>query len=356
MSDPIPLPNSLFDTYCWSDKPGAIWVSSLLTLHRNMGHYRFPNRLEKHEVDQVNQLLTKGLSKAIEGISFFPEDGIKPTDRELLFEHFLSLTDFSTSPNGGVFAIDPKGDLLATLNLEDHLVLRTLHPGDQWEGGWKKLCQIEGSLSASSPFTFSSKFGYLTADPGLCGTGLQMHAFLHIPALIQMDKLEETLATCNQEAIHFMGLRGNLQETFGDLLIVENSYTLGLTEEGILSGVQEAATKLLAAEEALRFKLEKERPPEIKDLVSKSYGLLLHSYKLETAEALDLLSLMKLGLALKMVVGIEEKKVNELFFKCRRGSLSRQFPDLVDPAQFAHKRAELLHKELGGAKLTDDLQ
>ena len=142
----------------------------------------------------------------------------------------------------------------------------------------------------------------------------------------------------------------------GDLIIIQNNFAIGLSEEAILHAIQTAATKLIGAEKTMRAHLQEEQNKEIKDQISKAFGLIVHSFQLETKEALDLLSLMKLGLALGYVSGVSDGKLNELFFKCRRGHLSRLFSDVKEPKEIAQKRADFLQQELQGITLSPELQ
>jgi protein arginine kinase len=111
--------------------------------------------------------------------------------------------------------------------------------------------------------------------------------------------------------------------------------------------------KLMAIEKTLRSHLKNENNAEIKDLVSRSFGLLLHSYQLQTKEALGALSLMKLGLNLDWIEGISDAKLNTLFFQCRRAHLLHLLNEqqIVDPQEVARKRAEFLHKNMQGTIL-----
>ena len=86
----------------------------------------------------------------------------------------------------------------------------------------------------------------------------------------------------------------------------------------------------------------------MKDHVSRAFGLLRHSYQLQTNEAMDALSLLKLGVELGWIEGITSAKVNALLFQCRRAHLQYTIQDTetIDLQAIAHKRAEFLHQQL----------
>ncbi|MES2121825.1 MAG: protein arginine kinase, partial [Chlamydiota bacterium] len=143
------------------------------------------------------------------------------------------------------------------------------------------------------------------------------------------------------------------QELIGDILVISNVFTLGVNEENILQSIQSVSMRLMALEKTLRAHLLTEDHAEIKDQISRAFGLLLHSYQLQTKEALDALSLIKLGVNLDWISGITDDQLNTLFFKCRRAHLLQTLGETQtsDPQHIARKRAEFLHKNMQGVTL-----
>jgi protein arginine kinase len=351
------LTASLIGNPPYSAVSPSIWMASTITLKRNFSHFHFPSKMTEGEKNETSHLLKEALLALQKDLplAFFDEASLSPLDKELIYEHFLFLRGFQQNFSGGGLLIDQKGRFLALLDSTNHLELRMVISDASFEKSWEVLTFVEGEIGKRSPFAFSSKFGYLTSDPTQCGTGLLVQAYLHLPALIQMKQLAKFLPK-EEEELTALGLGGSTEELTGDWMILKNAYTLGVTEEAILQSIQTASTKFVSAEKALRSKLKETGDPVIKDLISKSYGLLLHSYKLEITEALDYLSLIKLGIDLGWVTGVSDQKINDLFFKCRRGHLAHLFPELASQnKELEHKRAEFLHKELQGLQLAPAL-
>ena len=348
------IPPSLFDTIPWNPDPGAIWVASSLILRRNLARYNFPSKLSGPEIEQMIALLKSSLSESIPGSHFFLDKEISAGDRQIIFEHFLMMHGFKQPPNGAAVVLDDSCTTLATVNMGNHLELRALAPSGQFDEIWSRLTQIEDKIGkAAHGFAFNPKFGYLTSDPAECGTGLTVRAHLHTPALIHTQQIEGALRNAEDSEIDFSGLSGDIGELIGDLLVVENRYTIGMSEEAILHAIQSAVTKLLSAEKVMRDHLKEDRNAKVKDQISKAFGLIVHSHQLEIKEALDLLSLMKLGLAIGLIAGVSDEKLNSLFFKCRKGHLIRLFPELTEASEIEEKRADFLQKELEGISFND---
>lgn len=350
------LSQALLPNIPWSIQTPSIWIATSLTLKRNFARFHFPSKMQGSEKQQVFEILKSTLSnfKGAGEIQFIEEEKLTPGDKELIHEHFLYLKGFQQTLSGSGIAFDNKGILLVAMNAGNHLELRALAPGGNIEAARLLLTQLEAALAQKSPFAFSSKFGFLTSDPTQCGTGLIVKSYLHLPAIIHSGELARLLPKEEDEA-EALGLTGDLEELVGDLVILRNKYTLGVTEEATIQAIQTMSLKLVSAERARRTALKEKQDSALKDLISKAYGLLIHSYQLEIKEALDYLSLIKLGLDLGWITGLTDQKMSELFFKVRRGHLAYLFPDVQEPKELEHKRAEFLHKELQGLQLASNL-
>lgn len=351
------LPSSLVEKYPWNPEKEAIWVATSLVLKRNLAHHNFPGKLNSQELDQVRGKLNRAMESldSLKGKQIFSQGEMSSASRQLIYEHFFFLRGFTDAPDGAGMLIEEEGNLLGTINSGNHFELRTLTLGAGLDEGWNRLSQIEEQIGKSEDYAFLPKFGYLTADPAQCGTGLIVQAYLHLPALIHMGQLESAIANSEEDDVEFLGLSGDLMELTGDLIVVRNAYTIGVSEEAIQRCVERAATKLLGAEKTLRSHIKEEGNLEIKDLISKAFGLLVHSFQLDTREAIDLLSTMKLGLALGYIENVTEETLNRLFFQCRRGHLMHLFQELVDPEAIEKKRADYLQEQLSGIRLSPEL-
>jgi len=107
----------------------------------------------------------------------------------------------------------------------------------------------------------------------------------------------------------------------------------------------------MVEENTARNSIKHKDNPALKDLISRAYGILFHSYQIEAVEAMNALSLMKLGLQLEWIGNTTILALNQLFFNCRRAHLLRLFPEKISQEEVAHKRAEYIHQSLKGVTL-----
>ena len=355
MTEKFKLRKTLLEHTPWEMEINPIWLATSFTLHRNLAKFNFPPKMNERQFQQTMDALQEQLlrSSLLQSPVTLKAQEISALDKEFLFEHFLCIDGFQNTLAGQGFIVDDSGHFFAKLNMEDHLQMQLIDSEGSWEKAWNTLNQIETQIGTTVDFAFSPKFGYLTANPSVCGTGLTVQAYLHLPALIHTNQLEETMLKQREEGVTAIGMGGSFEELVGDIVVLSNTYTLGINEESTLHSIHSMAMKLMAIEKTLRSHLQSENNSEIKDQVSRAFGLLLHSYQLQTKEALGALSLMKLGFHLDWVGGITDAKLNSLFFQCRRAHLLHTLggPQVTDPQEIARKRAEFLHKNMQGVVL-----
>lgn len=330
-----------------------IWLSSSLTLSRNLEKYHFPAKLEPEQSQQVISLCQESIekSKQLNKPFFLKSEEASPLDKEYLFEHYLTPQIFMQAHSGEAFVIDESGSFLALINLTDHIELIKIDNKADLEKSLTELFTLESELGTSLKFAYDDKFGFLTGDPGQCGTGLVVRVYLQLPGLIHLNKLDEVIEKYKTDGITFQGLQGNPDDLVGDLLVVCNLYTLGVSEEKILSMIRTFATHMIVEEKSARKQIKEEENAEIKDKISRAYGFLMHSYQAEAVEALNAISLIKLGLDIDWLEGTTTQKLNELFFNSRRAHLFAHYGIEIPSHELLHKRSEFLHDTLGKIKL-----
>lgn len=348
------LPQALLEHVPWEQETNPIWPASAFILHRNINKYLFPPKMNEAQLQQTASILENSLLKSdvLDHPVFLSADAIDAIDKEFLFEHFLCLDGFQNTLSGQGFIVDNSSRFLGMLNIQDHLQIQLIDCKGAWEKTWNTISQIENAIGKTIEFAFSPKFGYLTSDPYLSGTGLVVLAYLHLPALIHTGQLQDLLLKQKEEEVAATGMQGTIDEIVGDILVLRNSYTLGISEENILHSLHTMAMKLMAAEKTLRAHLPKENSSELKDMVSRSFGLLMHSYQLQTKEAMNAISQLKMGLDLGWISGITDQKLTEALFRCRRAHLLCESKDKKTAStEIPRKRAEYLHRLMGGIEL-----
>ena len=340
----------------WKNNPNTIWLGSTVILNRNLEKFNFPGKLANDKKKQIISLLSQDLlvGPTLKNPKLIKAEDMQPNEKEFLVEHFLSPLNFQQAHSGEAFILDETGEFLGLLNVNDHLSLQLIDCKEEPEITWDRLAKIEMRLNKNINFAFSPRYGFLTSDASGCGTAFVLYVYLHLPALIHSKLLQGVINRHKDDGIEQTGLQGDPEEIIGDVVVFHNSYTLGVTEENILSSLHAFSTKLQGEEKSLRAQIRQEESPEMKNRVSRAFAILLHSYQIEAVEALNAISLLKFGADVGWVTGVDQSLLNELFFNCRRAHLLCHYGAKLTHEEIPHKRAEFIHHALKGIQLHID--
>lgn len=346
MKEPNPFVD-LKEKSFWEKSDTPIWIASSFFLQRNLSSQPFPMKMTATESEATLSALKQSLMKTshLNIPIYYDMSELKTWEREYLLEHFLATCDCNNTDCKSGVVIDQTGSFLAMINGEDHLVLHSIDAQSDWKQAWQRLSEIEAELAKNHTFAYSHKFGYLTSELANSGTALTVQAFLHLPCLIHLDQIDEVLLKELDDEVQVSGLTGQ-SDFIGDIVIIQNRFTIGLTEDHILDGVHKSATKLMNLEKLLREGLKEKPDAIIVDKVSRAIGLLRHSYQIDTKEALSALSFIKLGIDLEWMTGLSDKEINAILFGVRRAHIALHYQGNTSNDELPHKRAEFLQEAL----------
>lgn len=328
----------------WHNNQNAVWLASTLRVNRNIERFSFPAKLDTERKQYIASIILDSLSSIElikEGFPVKAEE-ISSLEKEFIIEHFLIFEGVSEVQQGTAFFVGSNGQFVALINLQDHIQLQWTECTGNLEKSFSKLVQIENGMTKSLPFSFSQKFGFLTADPMQCGTALTVSAYLHVPALIHSKQIANVIENEKSWSILASGLQGDPGALVGDILVIRNLYTLGISEETILSTVRNAIMGVVTAEKKARNTIVTTKDPHVIDTISRALGLLNFSYQLEMPEALAAISMLKLGIELGWVKGMSIAEVNALLFECRRAHLLYTMQALRTSEDVPKQRASFL--------------
>lgn len=337
----------------WLKNENHVWLASTIGLHRNIEKFPFPAKLDIDRKRQITSLVSKEVlqSNFLTKPILIKSEEINPVEKQFLMEHFLTLDGFQQAYGGEAFVLDENGEFFTIINVGDHVQFHLIDCQGELENAWNQVVKIETQIGQLVNYAFSRFFGFLTADPTHSGTGLIVSIFLQPSALIHMGKIQDVRDRLATDSVTITGIQGG-KDIIGDVLVIRNNYSLGLTEENIISSLRVFTTKLIVEESSARSILRQEENEEMKDKVSRAYGVLVHSYKIDVVESLNAISLLKLGADLGWLKGVTAAQLNQLFFNCRRGHLLSRFDEEPTQEEIPHRRAEFIHKVLKDVALT----
>ncbi len=345
------LPPTFLSSTPWDGSSNSIWLGTVFILHRNLDSFSFPSQMAESDKNQVLTTCTSSILPQLQNGKVLSQEELTPHIKEYLFEHFILNEGFEQFDKGRAMIIDDTGAFLGLINVEDHIHLHLFEKNTNWDEAYLRLGHLDKELGKNMEFAFSHRFGHLTSDPKICGTGLVVQTFLHIPALIHRENFSDLLCELEEDVI----IRGLGQENqfIADIALIENRFKLGVAEPDILNSVHKAAETLVQAEIEARKKVIEAGNPLIKDLVSRAFGILKHAHFLQIEETLSSLSLFELGKQLGWIEGGESLEFKKYFFTSRRAHLHEALQTLepIAKSDLIIKRAQFIRNELGTANL-----
>ncbi len=334
----------------WAKNNNSIWLASSMRLYRNLKTHNFPHKLKSAFLSELTQMLKHPLENCsqLKKGHFFLMKELSPDERQLLFEYYLAGHNYQSFHGEEGLFIDSTHNLHVLVNTTDHLILNYIDSSNHLENIFSKLIHIENELTNEIEFAFSSKFGFLTSNINDCGTGLNVDIFLHLPALIHMKIIDEQLEKNASHTIFYTSIQGQADVFLGDIVVLSNQQTLGISEEQLIKTMHSHALNLIIAEKKMRDHLKKESS-NLKNQISKAFGTLKHACQLDEEEAMHCLSLCKLGVELEWIQNLSVEKVNELFFGIGKSTL--QLCAANSSGDLHSQRAALIKKEIERASL-----
>jgi protein arginine kinase len=253
------------------------------------------------------------------------------------------------SPHGA-FLLSENEEISIMINEEDHIRIQCLFPGLQLTEALKAANQIDDWLEENINYAFDEHYGYLTSCPTNTGTGLRASVMMHLPGLVLTRQLNRILPAINQLGLVVRGIYGEGSEALGNIFQISNQITLGKSEEDIVEDLNSVVSQLIAQERSSRSALAKTSNIQLEDRVFRSYGTLAHSRVIETKEAANCLSDVRLGIDMGYIKDISRNILNELMILTQPGFLQQYAGGSLSPDERDIRRAALIRERINMEK------
>ena len=209
------------------------------------------------------------------------------------------------------------------INEEDHLRMQAICSGLQLGKVFAMINHADSELEPLLDFAFHPKLGYLTACPTNVGTGMRASTMLHLPGLVMSDQMNKIINSVNKIGLAVRGLHGEGTEAMGNLFQVSNQVTLGEAEEEIIERLKKVIETIIEHEQNARLLLLQRKPVALLDQIGRAYGVLSHAHSISSKEALNQLSVIKLGIDLGLFPESHRFSVDELFIETQPAHLQK---------------------------------
>ncbi len=327
----------------------AVVLTSRIRLARNIQGAVFPGWAKKAQrcealeairpaVDALG-VMSKGFSRELNDLTSL--------QKQVLVERHLISREQAARGEGCAMVVDRKQGLSLMINEEDHLRMQSIRAGLDLSGAYEPLQQVDSELEKQLDFAFDAQLGYLTACPTNLGTGMRASAMLHLPALaLSGEHLTQTLQAVSKIGLAVRGLFGEGTESLGHLFQISNQSTLGQSEQAIMRHLEKVLQQVVNHEKNARLKLLEDKPGMVADKIGRAYGLLSYAQMIDSKEAFDLISLLRLGAD----VGYFEKPMisacDALLMNIQPGHLQLRAGEELEPEKRDEIRAEIIREKL----------
>ena len=239
------------------------------------------------------------------------------------------------------------------INEEDHLRIQVLRPGLDFSSVWKHADEVDSGIESAINYAYDGELGFLTACPTNLGTGMRASVMMHLPGLVMSKNMDKVINAVNQLGIAVRGLFGEGSDANGSIFQISNQQTLGESESAIIDRLNSTLESLVRQENFARDKLLQDDRTRLIDKMSRAIGSLKTCHLIQSAEAMDLLSLVRLATDFGMMPDKFRGLADRMFIEVQPGHVQLSAGEAIEPNQRDELRAELLRNQFLRAPLLD---
>jgi protein arginine kinase len=327
-----------------------IVISTRIRLARNLSSENFPilatDEQAKSVLKQVRSVLSHPALKDIGRFEWIDLQDVNDLQKRVLVEKHLISPHLANESRHGAVILSENEAISIMVNEEDHLRIQCLFAGFQIKEAWELADRIDDIFESRLDYAYDENRGYLTSCPTNVGTGIRASVMLHLPALVITQQINRLLTAIHQVGLAVRGIYGEGSEALGNLFQISNQITLGQSEEEILNNLQGVVKQIISHERAARQKLAAESGYRLLDRVSRSFGILSHAAIIDSKEAAQRLSDVRLGIDLNIIKGVSANVLNELTVMTQPGFLQQVAGRMLTPEERDIRRAEIIRERL----------
>ncbi len=323
-------------------------MTSRVRLARNLRGYPFPGwSQEKQRIEMLEMArpLVEALPEMKDGYS---EDygSLSKIRKQVLVERHIISREHAARSTGCAVVVDRRQNVSIMINEEDHFRMQGIRPGLALRSAFDLVDKVDSELEHQMPYAFDSRLGYLTACPTNLGTGMRASVMIHLPALVLTDQVSQVMKAVNKIGLAVRGLYGEGTEALGNLFQISNQHTLGEKEGEIIQQIEKVIESVVRSEHNARIKLKEDNATMLQDQVGRAYAILRHAHILNSKEALNLVSMVRLGADLDIIPDCDRSILDMLLLEIQPAHLQLRAQRELNPEERDVMRAEITRRRL----------
>lgn len=326
----------------------AIVLTSRIRLARNLADCPFPGWADKGQRGRALEVLRPSVEELRCMKDAFSQElhQLTSIQKQVMVERHLISREHAARGEGSAAVIERRQSISIMLNEEDHLRMQSIRPGLNLSQAYQSLAEVDNQLADQIHYAFDGTLGYLTTCPTNLGTGMRGSAMLHLPALVLSDQIGQVLQAVSKIGLAVRGIFGEGTESLGNLFQISNQSTLGESEQTILDRLERVISQVANHERNARAKLAQDDPDMVRDKIGRAYGVLRNAWLIDSKEALNHLSLLRLGADLGCLPDSTVRLCDELLMDIQPAHLQMHSGTNLAPEERDAIRAEIVRTRL----------
>jgi protein arginine kinase len=160
------------------------------------------------------------------------------------------------------------------------------------------------------------------------------------------EQINPVIKAIGKIGLAVRGLYGEGTEALGNLFQISNQHTLGEAEPEIIAQIEKVIEGVVRSEVTARAKLKEDHHTMLRDQVGRAFALLRYAHILTSKEALNLLSMLRLGADLDLIGNCDRSLIDMLLLEIQPAHLQLNAARELSPEERDGMRAELTRARL----------
>jgi len=327
-------------------------ISSRVRLARNLRDLSFPmlatNTQAQEVLNRVANVVNSAELSEITSFTMVPLSEMNELEKKVLVEKHLISPNLANDARGGAVLLNDDESISVMINEEDHLRIQCMFPGFQVKEAYELAGKLDDAFEGYLDYGYDERKGYLTSCPTNVGSGIRASVMMHLPALVLTQQINRILSAVTQVGLAVRGMYGEGSEAVGNMFQISNQITLGQSEDEIIDNLHGVARQIMEHERAERRKLMIESKTRIIDRVSRSLGILSYAAIIDSKEAAQRLSDVRLGVDLGIIKNVSAAALNELLVMTQPGFLQKHAKTKLSADERDVRRAQIIRERMRG--------
>lgn len=320
-------------------------VSTRVRVARNLSKYKFPSNMSLEENDALVSDILNSAKDIVDGeYKYIRTMDLTKVEQQSYIEDHLISPNMVKKKDISSFLLRKDERATIMINEEDHIRIQTLFSGLNLRKAWELCSKIDDELDENLEYAYDERLGYLTSCPTNVGTGLRASVMVHLPCIKMTGNINSVIDGLRKLGITVRGIYGEGSRALANLYQISNQTTLGESEEEVMDKLDKVIRQIVSKERVIRNYLIENMSLELKDKVYRSFGILKYSRILNSKEAMNHLSNLRMGWEMKILGNEKYKYIIKLMIDIQPANIQKGNQKILSEKERDIIRANMIRK------------